>query len=142
MPNADTAGVRVKAQGDADAAGVRVKAQGDTDAAQQKQTDIYGINPEAARFYEGLGETKMTGKAHDAVGDIYMQYLDIPEHVVSNSEFAPLERAYRIYEASPTIEHASAFLDEAGKVQRVANRNGYGLCSAIVMHYINEENIW
>lgn len=100
------------------------------------------INPEAARFYDGLGETKMTGKIHDAVGDIYMQYLDAPERVVSNSDFAPLERAYRIYEASPTIEHASAFLDEAGKVQRVANRNGYGLCSAIVMHYINEENIW
>ena len=133
MPSADAAGVRVKAQGDADAAGVRVKAQGDADAAQQKQTDIYGINPEAARFYDGLGDTKMTGNAHDAVGDIYMQYLDAPERVVSNSEFAPLERAYRIYEASPTIEHASAFLDEAGKVQRIANRNGYALDNPFVM---------
>ncbi|MEL7659165.1 MAG: hypothetical protein AAGU75_25010, partial [Bacillota bacterium] len=36
--------------------------------------------------------------------------------VVPNSQFAPLETAYRKYEANPTVENASAFLGEASKI--------------------------
>ena len=53
------------------------------------------IDPEVARFYDALGDTKLTGELDSAVGDIYMQYMDIPESVVSNKEFAPMEIAYR-----------------------------------------------
>ncbi len=81
------------------------------------------MNSEAASFYKGLGDTKVTGELHSAMGDIYMNYLDIPESVVSNTEFAPMETAYRNYEANPTIANAAAFINEAGKVQRIAVGN-------------------
>ena len=58
-----------------------------------------------------------------------MNYMDIPESVVSNAEFAPLETAYRNYEANPTVANAAAFIDEAGKVQRIASGNGYNVDS-------------
>ncbi len=58
-----------------------------------------------------------------------MSYMDIPESVVSRSEFAPLEIAYRNYEANPTVANAAAFIDEAGKVQRIAVGNGYSVDS-------------
>jgi hypothetical protein len=90
------------------------------------------VNPEAAAFYKELGDTKVTGEMHNAVGDIYTQYMDIPESVVPNKQFAPLETAYRNYEANPTIANASAFLDEAGKVQRLAGNGGYSVESPYV----------
>ena len=45
-----------------------------------------------------------------------MQYMDIPESVVPNKEFAPMETAYRKYEAQPTIENAAAYMAEASKI--------------------------
>ena len=90
---------------------------------------LRSVDPEAARFYEALGDTKVTGELHNAVGDIYTQYMDIPENVVSRAEFKPLETAYRTYEANPTVAHAAAFLDEAGKVYRLAGNGGYGVDS-------------
>jgi hypothetical protein len=42
--------------------------------------------------------------------------MDIPESVVPNKQFAPLETAYRNYVANPDIKNASAFLGEASKI--------------------------
>jgi hypothetical protein len=93
---------------------------------------LISVDPEAAAFYESLGNSKMTGEMHNAVGDIYLNYMDIPESVVPNQQFAPLETAYRNYEANPTIANASTFLDEAGKVQRLAGNGGYSVDSPYV----------
>ena len=83
------------------------------------------IDPETARFYKALGDTKLTGELDSAVGDIYTQYLDIPESIVPRSEFKGLETAYRNYEANATVRNAAAFLDEAGKVYSKAGDSGY-----------------
>ena len=85
------------------------------------------IDPEAARFYEALGDTKLTGELHGAIGDMYTQYLDIPESIVSRGDFKPLETAYRNYEANATVANAAAFLDEAGRVQAKAVSSGYSI---------------
>ena len=90
---------------------------------------LKSVNPEAARFYEELGNTPVRGVLHDTIGDIYLRYLDIPEKVVSNADFARLERAYRNYEANNSVANAAAFLDEAAKVQRIAGGNGYSVVS-------------
>jgi hypothetical protein len=74
------------------------------------------IDPETARFYNALGDMKVTGEMDKAVGDIYMQYMDVPERVVSDQEFTPMETAYRKYEADPTVENAAGFLEEASKI--------------------------
>ena len=85
------------------------------------------IDPETARFYEDMGNTKMTGELHGAIGDMYTQYLDIPESIVSRGDFKPLETAYRNYEANATVANAAAFLDEAGRVQAKAVSSGYSI---------------
>ena len=102
-----------------------------TDPATGKNIDIPAgktladIDPEVARFYDALGDTKVTGELHATIGDMYTQYLDIPESIVPRSEFKGLETAYRNYEANATVRNASAFLDEAGKVYAKAGDSGY-----------------
>lgn len=49
------------------------------------------IDPETARFYEALGDTKVTDELHTAIGDMYTQYLEIPEGVVPETDFRGLE---------------------------------------------------
>jgi hypothetical protein len=83
------------------------------------------IDPETVRFYEALGDTKLTGELHTAIGDMYISYLDIPESIITRSDFKPLETAYRNYEANATVKNAAAFLDEAGKVYARAENSGY-----------------
>ncbi len=74
------------------------------------------VNPEAASFYKGLGDTKVTGGLDNAMGDIYMNYMDIPESVVSRSGFEDFRTAYYIYDGNPTIANAAAFLKEASEI--------------------------
>ena len=45
-----------------------------------------------------------------------MDYMDIPESVVPDKQFAPLETAYYNYVANPDIKNAAAFLGEASKI--------------------------
>ena len=77
---------------------------------------LRSVDPEAARFYEALGGTKVTGEMHNAVGDIYMDYMNIPESVVSRSDFENFRSAYYIYAENPTIKNGAAFLEEASKI--------------------------
>ncbi len=69
----------------------------------------------------------MTGELHGAIGDMYTQYLDIPENIVSRGDFKPLETAYRNYEANATVANAAAFLDAADGVQAKAVGGGYSI---------------
>ena len=77
---------------------------------------LRSVDPEAARFYEALGDTKVTGELHNAVGDIYMDYMNIPESVVSRSGFENFRSAYYIYAENPTIKNGAVFLEEASKI--------------------------
>jgi hypothetical protein len=53
-----------------------------------------------------------------------MEYMGIPEKVISSPDFKPLENAYRAYEANNTIKNAAKFVEEAKAVSVKAQAEG------------------
>jgi hypothetical protein len=54
-----------------------------------------------------------------------MEYIGIPEKVISSPDFKLLENAYRAYEANNTIKNAAKFVEEARAVSVKAEAEGF-----------------